>query len=259
MHCLTIDAVCFSYIRTIPILREVSFNVSRGEFLSLVGPNGSGKTTLLRLLDRIFLPDSGRILLGDKSLAKYSRTELARRIAFVPQDGGVLFPFTVSEIVLMGRSPYSRGMAFENAQDRTIAEEMMQMTDIAHLASQPVTKLSGGERQRAFIARALAQQPEILLLDEPNAHLDVSHLMDIFRLIKRLNTASGLTVISVSHDLNLAASYSDRVAMLKAGSLVAQGSPDQVLTEQRIHEVFGADVLVDRHPSHPGPRITLRT
>jgi iron complex transport system ATP-binding protein len=259
MHCLTIDAVSFSYIRTIPILRDVSFDVSRGEFLSLVGPNGSGKTTLLRLLDRIFLPDAGRILLGDKPLAKFSRTELARRIAFVPQDGGVLFPFTVGEIVLMGRSPHSRGMAFENAQDRAIAEEMMQMTDIAHLSRQPVTKLSGGERQRAFIARALAQQPEILLLDEPNAHLDVSHLMDIFRLIKRLNTASGLTVISVSHDLNIAASYSDRVAMLKTGSLAAQGTPDQVLTEQRIHEVFGADVLVDRHPSHPGPRVTLRT
>ena len=259
MHCLTIDAVSFSYIRTIPILRDVSCTVSRGEFLSLVGPNGSGKTTLLRLLDRIFLPDSGQILLGERPLSKFSRTELARRIAFVPQDGGIQFPFTVFEIVLMGRSPHSRGMAFENAGDRAIATEMMEITDILPLANQPITKLSGGERQRAFIARALAQQPEILLLDEPNAHLDLSHLMDIFGLIKRLNTESGLTVISVSHDLNLAASYSDRVAMLKTGSLVAQGTPDEVLTEERIREVFQAEVLVDRHPSHPGPRITLRT
>jgi len=259
MHCLTIDAVSFSYIRTIPILREVSCSVQRGEFLSLVGPNGSGKTTLLRLLDRIFLPDIGRILLGDKPIVKFSRAELARRIAFVPQDGGIQFPFTVFEIVLMGRSPHTRGMAFENAHDRAIASEMMEKTDISHLANQPITKLSGGERQRALIARALAQQPEVLLLDEPNAHLDVSHLMDIFRLIKRLNTESGLTVVSVSHDLNLAASYSDRVAMLKSGSLAALGTPEEVLTEQCIRDVFQAEVLVDRHPSHHGPRITLKT
>src|SRR5512135_2263434 len=166
MRALSVDAVSFSYQRAVPILRDISFHVERGEFLSLLGPNGSGKTTLLRLLDRIFLPDRGSISIGDRPLGRLSRAELARRIAFVPQDGGIQFPFTVYEIVLMGRSPHTRGMAFENARDRAIAREVMALTDIDHLADHPITRLSGGERQRAFIARALAQQPEILLLDE---------------------------------------------------------------------------------------------
>jgi iron complex transport system ATP-binding protein len=257
MHALTVDNISFGYDRTVSVLRDVSFSVHRGEFLSFLGPNGSGKTTLLRLLDRIFLPLRGQILLDDRNLGKFSRSAIARRIAFVPQDGGVQFPFTVFEIILMGRSPHTRGMAFENAHDREIARAMMQLTDIEHLAHQPITKLSGGERQRAFIARALAQQPEILLLDEPNAHLDISHQIEVFRLIRRLNTESGLTVVSVSHDLNLAATYSDRVGMLLCGSLVAMGTPHDVLTEGRIREVFRAEVLVDRHPATSTPRITL--
>jgi iron complex transport system ATP-binding protein len=257
MHALTVDNISFGYDRTVPVLRDVSFSVHRGEFLSFLGPNGSGKTTLLRLLDRIFLPLRGQILLDDRNLGKFSRSAIARKIAFVPQDGGILFPFTVFEIVLMGRSPHTRGMAFENAHDREIARAMMKLTDIEHLAHQPITKLSGGERQRAFIARALAQQPEILLLDEPNAHLDISHQIEVFRLIRRLNTESGLTVVSVSHDLNLAATYSDRVGMLLCGSLVAMGTPHDVLTEDRIREVFRTDVLVDRHPATSSPRITL--
>ncbi len=257
MHALTVDNISFGYDRTVSVLRDVSFSVHRGEFLSFLGPNGSGKTTLLRLLDRIFLPLRGQILLDDRNLGKFSRSAIARQIAFVPQDGGVQFPFTVFEIVLMGRSPHTRGMAFENAHDREIARAMMQLTDIEHLAHQPITKLSGGERQRAFIARALAQQPEILLLDEPNAHLDISHQIEVFRLIRRLNTESGLTVVSVSHDLNLAATYSDRVGMLLCGSLVAMGTPHDVLTEGRIREVFRAEVLVDRHPATSTPRITL--
>jgi iron complex transport system ATP-binding protein len=257
MHALSVEAVSFSYHRAVPILRDVSLTVQRGEFLSLVGPNGSGKTTLLRLLDRIFLPDSGTIILGDRPLGRFSRSELARRIAFVPQDGGIQFPFTVYEIVLMGRSPHTRGMAFENAHDRAIAREMMALTDIDHLADQPITKLSGGERQRAFIARALAQQPDILLLDEPNAHLDISHQLDVFQLIKKRNTDSGLTVLSVSHDLNLAGAYSDRVAMLQSGAVAALGTPAEVLTAERIRQVFQTDVLVDLHPLHRGPRITL--
>jgi len=257
MHALTVDNISFGYDRTVPVLRDVSFSVHRGEFLSFLGPNGSGKTTLLRLLDRIFLPLRGQILLDDRNLVKFSRSAIARRIAFVPQDGGIQFPFTVFEIVLMGRSPHSRGMAFENAHDREIARDMMKVTDIEHLAHQPITKLSGGERQRAFIARALAQQPEILLLDEPNAHLDISHQVEVFRLIRRLNTESGLTVVSVSHDLNLTATYSDRVGMLLCGSLVAMGTPHDVLTEDRIREVFRAEVIVDSHPATSSPRITL--
>jgi iron complex transport system ATP-binding protein len=231
--------------------------VRPGEFLSLVGPNGSGKTTLLRLLDRIFIPNRGTILLGGQPFAKFSRRAIARRIAFVPQDNSIQFPFTVAEIVLMGRSPHTGGMAFENAHDRDVAAEMMRLTDIAGFADQPITNLSGGERQRVFIARALAQQPEIILLDEPNAHLDIAHQVEMFRMIKRLNTESGLTVLSVSHDLNLAAAYSDRIAMMVGGRLAALGPPAEVLTGDLIREVFRTPVIVDTHPVHGAPRVSL--
>jgi iron complex transport system ATP-binding protein len=257
MHAITVDNISFGYDPASPVVRDVSFTVRSGEFLSFVGPNGSGKTTLLRLLDRIYIPRSGSILLGDKPLAKFSRAAIARRIAFVPQDNSIQFPFTVAEIVLMGRAPHSGGMAFENAHDRDVAHEVMRLTDVAGFADQPVTNLSGGERQRVFIARALAQQPEIILLDEPNAHLDIAHQVDIFRIIKRLNTKSGLTVLSVSHDLNLAAAYSDRIAMIVGGALAALGTPAEVLTGERVHEVFRTPVIVDTHPVHGTPRVSL--
>lgn len=257
MHALTVDNISFSYNPGIPTLRNVSLSITKGEFVSVAGPNGSGKTTLLRLLDRIYLPEKGEIFLSGQNLLRYSRSEIARRIAFVPQESGVLFPFTVFEIVLMGRSPHSRGTIFENDHDRQVAFDMMRLTDIEHLADHPITSLSGGERQRVFIARALAQQPEIILLDEPNAHLDIAHQIDVFNIMKKLNAESGLTVVSVSHDLNLAASYSDRIAMLVCGSVEAIGTPEEVLTETRIREVFRTQVLVDKHPVVNTLRITL--
>jgi len=257
MHAITVDNISFGYDPATPVVRDVSLTVRRGEFLSLVGPNGSGKTTLLRLLDRIFIPQRGSITLDGQPLAKYSRAAIARRIAFVPQDNTIQFPFTVAEVVLMGRAPHSGGMAFENAHDREVAGAMMTLTDISPLAAHPVMNLSGGERQRVFIARALAQEPQIILLDEPNAHLDIAHQVDMFRIIKRLNTESGLTVVSVSHDLNLAAAYSDRIAMLVGGTLAALGAPAAVLTGERIREVFHTPVIVDTHPVHGAPRVSL--
>ena len=257
MHAITVDSISFGYDPATPVVRDVTLTVRRGEFLSLVGPNGSGKTTLLRLLDRIFIPQRGSITLDGQPLAKFSRTAIARRIAFVPQDNTIQFPFTVTEVVLMGRAPHSGGMAFENARDREVAGAMMALTDVAPLAAHPVMNLSGGERQRVFIARALAQEPQIILLDEPNAHLDIAHQVDMFRIIKRLNTESGLTVISVSHDLNLAAAYSDRIAMMVGGTLAALGAPAEVLTGERIREVFHTPVIVDTHPVHGAPRVSL--
>jgi iron complex transport system ATP-binding protein len=257
MQALLVNNIAFSYRDNIPTLTDVSFQVHKGEFLSFVGPNGSGKTTLLRLLDRIFLPRTGSILLDDKSLTAYTRAELAKRMAFVPQDTTILFPFTVMEIVLMGRSPHSRGSMFESERDREIAEQMLAITDTQHLAHQPITTLSGGERQRVFIARALAQQPDILLLDEPNAHLDIAHQLDIFAIIKKLNKETGLTVISVSHDLNLAAAFSDTIGMLVCGTIAAMGTPASVLTKELIEKVFRTEVLVDQHPVTHAPRVTL--
>jgi iron complex transport system ATP-binding protein len=257
MPVVSAEKVYFGYSRDTETLRDVSLAVHRGEFLSLVGPNGSGKTTLLRLLDRIYVPRRGEITLDGENIQSYSRTEIARRIAFVPQDTGVLFPFSVMEMVLMGRSPHCRSFAFENSGDRAIAEEMMALLDITHLADQPVTALSGGERQRVFVARALAQQPDLILLDEPNAHLDIAHQVDVFSILKKLNTSNNLTIVSVSHDLNLAAAYSDRVAMMAGGTLAGIGTPADVLTEKRIGEVFQTRVLVDTHPLGSSPRITL--
>jgi iron complex transport system ATP-binding protein len=259
MRAISVQNVSFSYSKTVPTLRDVSFDVERAEFFSLLGPNGSGKTTALRLLNRILLPESGSIEVEGKKLSEYSRAELAQRIGFVPQDTTVQFPFTVMEIVLMGRSPHCRGKIFENETDRAIAHTMLELADVAHLSHQPITNLSGGERQRVFIARALAQEPTVLLMDEPNAHLDIAHQIAIFELVKRLNKERGLTVVSVSHDLNLAAAFSDRIGLLVCGSLVALGTPAHVLTEQHIRDAFNAHVLVDRHPLSNLPRVSLIT
>ncbi|MEW6510760.1 MAG: ABC transporter ATP-binding protein [Bacteroidota bacterium] len=257
MHAITVDNVSFGYTPAVPVLRDVSLTVAKGEFFTLVGPNGSGKTTLLRLLDRIVVPQAGQITLDGQSLARLPRAAIARRIAFVPQDHSLQFPFTVEEIVLMGRAPHTRGKAFENAHDRDVARSVMAMTDIVHLAGKPVTDLSGGERQRVFIARALAQEPALILLDEPNAHLDIAHQIDVFAILRRLNTASGCTIVSVSHDLNLAAAFSDRIAMMVSGAIIASGTPAEVLTAERINEVFQVPVIVDTHPLRHTPRISL--
>jgi iron complex transport system ATP-binding protein len=257
MRAFTVENISFGYEPGADVLRNVSFTVNSGEFLSIVGPNGSGKTTLLRLLDRILIPNLGTILLGRTNFQKLSRSDIAKRIAFVPQNGSLQFPFTVYEVVLMGRSPHIRGAAFESHRDREIARLTMEQTDVAHLADQPITRLSGGERQRALIARALAQEPDIILLDEPNAHLDIAHQLEVFRIIKQLNTQAGLTVVSVSHDLNLAATFSDRIAMLMNGELTALGPPREVFTEEKINAVFRTRVLIDDHPSVDAPRVTL--
>jgi len=257
MQALAVENVTFGYTPGVPTLSNISLDIRKGEFFGLVGPNGSGKTTLLRILDRIYVPQEGSVALDGRPLNTYARVELARRVAFVPQDSGPLFPFTVLEVVLMGRTPHSRGVAFENPHDREIAREMIRLTGISHLEHQPITMLSGGERQRVFIARALAQQPQILLLDEPNAHLDIAHQIEIFAVISKFNKELGLTVISVSHDLNLAASYSDRIAMMVCGTVAAVGTAAEVLTQSNIQEVFQTRVLVDRHPFGHTPRVTL--
>ena len=246
-----------------PVLHDVSFQANGGEFLSVLGPNGSGKSTLLRLLARILLPEKGSIMLGDQLLSTFERNQLARIIGYVPQEMNLFFPFTVMEVVLMGRTPYVGKWGFENAEDIQHAQKAMEHTDILHLAEKPMTAISGGERQRALIARALAQRPKILLLDEPNAHLDLSHQIDVFRILRRQQQEQGTTVVSVSHDLNLAADFSTSVLLLgrdSAGAgntIVAAGPPENVLTPEWIRNVFHTDVHVDR-PIPRGPvRISL--
>lgn len=258
---LSVENLCFRYPDA-PVLLDISFDLPAGDFLSLLGPNGSGKSTLLRLLDRILIPQTGRIALDGRTLTEYSRRDLARRIAYVPQDTLWVFPYTVLEVVLMGRSPYVGNSGFENQHDLEVAWEMMQLTDIAHLAGKLITAISGGERQRVLIARALSQQPKILLLDEPNAHLDISHQVEIFHILREQNRQRNLTIVSVSHDLNLAAAFSKRALLLagtdkEGASIFAIGHPKDVLTESNIEQVYRTPVLVDQLPDSSALRISL--
>lgn len=252
---LRIDNLSFSYTR--PILRDITLTVAEREFLSVIGPNGSGKSTLLRLIGRILVPDAGAIRLQERPLNSFSRQELATHIGYVPQETSWLYPFTVLETVLMGRAPYLSSFRFERPPDLAIATDAMRLTDVLHLAERPVTALSGGERQRVLVARALAQQPSILLLDEPNAHLDLSHQVELFLLLKKLQTQRGLTVIAVSHDLNLVANVSDRMCALAPSrehdgsySIYALGSPRDVLTPEILSHVFRTPVSVSTDPKY---------
>ena len=258
---LSVENLQFRY-PGVPVLRDISFDVPAGDFLSLLGPNGSGKSTLLRLLDRILLPQAGSITLDGRALSTYSRRDLARTIAYVPQDTLWVFPYTVLEVVLMGRSPHVGRSGFENQQDLEIAWEMMRLTDIDHLADKLITAISGGDRQRVLIARALSQKPEILLLDEPNAHLDINHQVEIFQILQEQNEQHHLTIVSVSHDLNLAAAFSKRAMLLgepgnEGSTMFAIGQPREVLTETTIERVYKTPVLVDQLPSSSTLRISL--
>lgn len=257
MHTIAFQEVSFGYDPGITTVRDITFTVPRGEIISIVGPNGSGKSTLLRLASRVVDPWGGRVTLDGRNLQEYSRRDIARNVAVVPQDGGIQFPFTVTEVVLMGRAPHGHGNMFESEQDHGVARAAMEQTDIVHLANKLITNLSGGERQRVLIARALAQETGLLLLDEPNAHLDIAHQIDMFALMKAMNAGRDLTVVAVSHDLNLAAAFSHRIVMMSKGEVVAVGKPEDVLTEETIRDVFEADVIVDDHPLYQTPRITL--
>ena len=238
------------------VLADVSLRVRTGEFMSIVGPHGAGKTTLLRLITGFLQPAAGEISLAGKVLDSYPRRNLARLLALVPQSEVVVFPYSVRTTVLLGRHPYMSGMGYESERDHEIADHMMELTETSHLADRPVTELSGGELHRVAIARALAQQTPVLLLDEPNAHLDLKHQIYLFELLRRLNNENGLTILCVTHDLNLAGLYSDSVAILNRGRLAASGSPSEVLTEDLIEEHFGVATQVQLQESGR-PRISI--
>ena len=245
------------------VLDGLTFEVEAGEILGIVGPNGSGKTSLLKLLAKVLRPYAGDMALFGRDLGAMPHIEVARTVAFVPQESPQVFSFTVMETVLMGRYPHhhgakwSAGFGWESAEDVLIAEQAMQSTDLTHLAGRSVMDLSGGERQRCMIARALAQAPQVLLLDEPTAFLDLQHQIEICAIVRRLKEERGLTVVLVSHDLNLASQYCDRILMLKAGALFRLGPPHEVIGVEVLRAVYGCDVLIDRHPESGVPRVTM--
>jgi len=251
-----VNEVRFAY-ETTPVLDGVSFSVEAGEVFGVIGPNSVGKTTLLRLLSKVLVPRSGTIRLAGRDLARLRRLEVARAVAVVPQDVALAFPFTVREFVLMGRYPHTQGRFFEGPEDLTATEEALRTAGVAGLAEKLVHALSGGERQRVLVARALAQQPALLLMDEPNAHLDLHHQVELAQLIRRLNREEGTTVVLVSHDVNLAAELSDRLLLLARGRVARLGRSEEVLETALIEAVYGCRVWIEPNPKTGRPRVQV--
>ena len=241
----------------IPVLKEVSFTVNRGEFFVIIGPNGSGKTSLIKSIAGIEKPQEGRIDILGRPLSDYGRKALARKVALVPQTAPVDFPFTVAETVLMGRAPYLGLLGLESESDVKIVRQVMAFTGITELAGRKIEHLSGGERQRAFVARAVCQSSEIILLDEPTASLDLAYQARLMDLMEALKNERGATIVMVSHDVNLAALYADRLLLLKDGRIMSMGRPSEVLTYETLEKVYGCTLVVDQSPLGDFPRITL--
>jgi len=253
---LIMKDISFSYLNGFS-LRQVSLMVEEGEMVALLGPNGSGKTTLIKLAAGVLNPERGEVLLGEARLRKLSRKEIARRVAVVPQSFNIPFAFTVAEVVMLGRTPFINTLSGEGERDRSIARRAMELTGIEQFSKRTFNELSGGERQKSILAMALAQEPKLILLDEPTAHLDINHQVEILELVKGLNREQGVTVLGAMHDLNLAALYFDRLVLLKEGAIFAQGPPAAVLTEKTIYDVFGATVHIQQHPSAEVPHIVI--
>jgi iron complex transport system ATP-binding protein len=240
-----------------PVLRDLSIEVPAGTFFIIIGPNSSGKTTLLRAMAGAVQPQQGYVEIWGEPIGHYSKKALARLVAVVPQRVATDIPFTVQEVVLMGRSPHVGWMGFEQQKDLELVEEAMAFTNVAHLAQRPLPQLSGGELQRVIIARALCQQPRLLLLDEPTAALDPAHQISTMDLLAQLQEERGLTVVMVSHDLNLAAMYGQQLLLMAAGKTVQSGRPADVLTYELLEQAYGCPVLVDENPLGRVPRVTL--
>lgn len=250
--------VCDITIRYGPceVLRGISLDLHEGEIISLLGPNGAGKTTLIRALNGAIPVADGQIVINGRPLRHYSRREIAREIAVVAQENETKFPVTVSEFVLSGRFARGRAFGWETSADLEIAERAMFRCDLAEYGDRLMNRLSGGERQRAVLARALAAESRILLLDEPTANLDLSHQAQMFRLVRETCRSEGVSAIIITHELNLAAEFADSVILLSGGVIFAAGPPAKVLNEINLMEVFGIAVLRDEHPISGNARIT---
>jgi len=232
-------------------LRGVSVAVGAGDFAGVIGPNGAGKSTLMRALAGILRPSAGRVTLDGRDIHDIPERERARRIAYMSQNPHVAFGFRVIDVVAMGRYPYRHRFSPLDAADREAIRDAMEQTGVAAFAERPITELSGGERQRVFLARALAQQPEILLLDEPIANLDVRYQLDILELVKSLNTSRDMTVVMAIHDLTWALRYCRSVIALREGTLAAFGPAASTLTDALVEEVFHVPARVIEQNGHP--------
>lgn len=253
---LVADSVVAGYDER-DVLHGVTLALHSGEFLGVIGPNGSGKSTLIRTLTGLLPIRSGHVYFAGEDVAGISTRALARRLAVVPAVSVPTFAFSVREVVAMGRHPHLGRFANPRAADNQAIEEALVMTDVVHLADRAIDTLSSGELQRVVIARALAQRPEVLLLDEPTAHLDIGHQMATFELLVTLSRQQGLAILCISHDLNLAAEYCSRVALFSVGQVFAIGSPHEVVTEKNLRVVYGTLVSVEDNPYSGQPVVLL--
>ena len=238
------------------ILHDISFAVSKGEFFVIIGPNGAGKTSLLKIIAGLEKNQQGSVTVRDKDIRDYNRKNLSQILAIVPQQIEVGFPFTVADTVIMGRSPHLGILGMEGKNDFHIAEETMKFTEVSHLAERKLFQLSGGELQRVIIARAICQQPEIILLDEPTTALDPAHQLKIMDLMEKFRREHGTTIIMVSHDLNLASMYGDRLLLLKDGRVIKTGDPKSVLNKHLLEDSYGCRMQVDESPVGHVVRVT---
>ena len=256
MAAVQLEHVSFAYSDGL-VLQDVDLSVGKGDMVGLIGPNGSGKTTLLKLISGILHPTQGEIHLDGLNLRQMKRRKVAQRVAVVPQQFHMPFAFRVEEVVMLGRTPFLRMLSDGGRKERETVGQAMEAAGIKHLEQRFFNELSSGERQKVVLGMALAQQPEMLLLDEPTAHLDISHQVEILELVKGLNEEQGITVVSAIHDLNLASLYFPRLVLLNDGRIAADGTATQVLTPESIREVFSASVQVEQHPQAGVPQIVV--
>ncbi|MBN1445278.1 MAG: ABC transporter ATP-binding protein [Candidatus Omnitrophica bacterium] len=250
---LYIKNMSFSYGRE-KILKNLSAEIKDGEFFGIIGPNGSGKTTLLKVMTKILKPSSGSIMLNGKDIKKIPALQYAKSVSFLPSEIEVAFSYAVGEFVAMGRFPYTGRYGNMSAADRKKVMDVLEKFEIGSYGSRKIQELSDGEKQRVFLAQAIVQEPSVIILDEPTSHLDIGHSFRILDIIKDLNR-SGITVISVLHDLNLASEYCTRLLMLKNGEIFSQGSPEEVLTYANIEQVYQTKVLVYKNPRSGKPYV----
>ena len=252
---ISIKNLSYSYSKK-NILNNISFDINKGEIFIVIGPNGSGKTTLMKAIAGLIKIKRNTISVFDNLYEQYSRKAIAKTIAFVPQQIPSDFPFTVEELVMLGRSPHLGILGLDQKEDLETAHESMEFTGILPFAKRRIPQLSGGERQRVFISRAICQQPSIIILDEPTAALDLAHQIKIMDLMEKLKAQKNMTIIMVSHDINLAAEYADSMLILANGKIISMGSPNEILKFEILEKVYGCNILIDQSPLGNMPRIT---
>ncbi len=253
MEAIKAKNIYFSY-NTKDVIKNVSFSLEQGEFLGIIGPNGAGKSTILRILCGILRPKTGDIFIFNKDINDIDKKTLAQKIAFVPQETHFALNFPVKDIVLMGRFPYLRAFQRESRKDLEATKHALTYAQVVEFRKRPINSLSSGERQRVVLARALAQEPEILILDEPTSHLDLHHQYAIMELLKKLNT-EGMSIIIVNHDLNLASLYCQRLVLMHKGCIFSKGTPQSLINEKTLNDVYKTEVKIIKHPYKNVPQI----